>query len=127
MKLRVIFDDGNEVSVIGHTEAKCLDLADTAVRNRIGEGVPLPDVASIITLEKSLYDQITQAYFENNETKFDEVDINDHVLLKLIAFMLDDAITIRDAEDTSTSIETLMYNFLEYEINTLKRMQKVFK
>lgn len=125
MKLKIIFEDGNEVDVIGHTEAKCLDLADTAVRQRIGVGVPLPNVEKIINLEKNLYDQITQAYFEDAETEFDDTDINDHVLLKLVAFMLDDAISISDAEDTS--IETLMYNFLDYEINTLKRMQRVFK
>jgi len=124
MKLRIIFEDGNEVAVVGHTEAKCLDLADTVVRQRIGEDVPLPNVESIINLEKNLYDQITQAYFEDDETEFDGVDINDHVLLKLVAFMLDDAIAISNAEDTA--IETLMYNFLDYEINTLKKMQEVF-
>ena len=124
MKLKVIFDDGNEVSVIGHTEAKCLDLADTAVRNRIGEDVPLPMVASIINLEPTFYDQITKVYFEDDEAEFDGVDINDHPFLKMTAFMLDDAISISDAQDTS--IETLMYNFLEDEISTLKRIQKVF-
>ena len=72
-----------------------------------------------------MYDAITQAYFEDEETEFDGVDINDHPILKTVAYLLDAAITIGEAEDTS--IKTLMWNFIEIEIQTLQRMQRVFE
>lgn len=114
----------------GHNEATMLANADTILVNaskkhKRGELPRVKSIQRVFDTFEEIYEAITQAYFQDDEAEFDNTDINDHPLLKLVAFILDDAIAISDTEDTS--IETLMYNFLEYEINTLKKMQRVFK
>lgn len=114
----------------GHNEATMLANADTILVNaskkhKRGELPRVKSIQRVFDTFEEIYEAITQAYFQDDEAEFGNTDINDHPLLKLVAFILDDAIQISEAE--FTPINTFMVNVLDYEINTLKRMQRLFK
>ncbi|MHA2063240.1 MAG: hypothetical protein ACXABY_02545 [Candidatus Thorarchaeota archaeon] len=74
---------------------------------------------------EELYDKVAQAYTKDDETEFKSIDLDRHPLLAITAYLLDDAFTV--SEEEFLPINQLMWNALEEEINTFKRMQKVFE
>ena len=75
--------------------------------------------------QKQLYDAITQAYFQDERSEFQSVDINDHPLLKIAFYCLDDACQL--SEEEGMPINLAMDTMMQEEINALQRIQRVFE
>ena len=124
MKLYTIrYEDGPVLHFVETNPVKAQDKADAYLWRNVldyGKNGDLPEVEGM-DVQDSPYDTITYSYFGDHQLDFDNVDINDHPLLKIVALLLDDAITTANAQQDD--LNSLIWNALEFEINTLSDIQ----